>query len=51
MLIMSIKKNFKLAKLSYVSNHALMIDDIYSNGKTVTKNLVVTCLNQYHYLN
>jgi adenylosuccinate synthase len=41
------QKNFKLAKLSYVSlNHALMIDDIYSNGKTVTKNLVVTCLDQ-----
>jgi hypothetical protein len=50
MLIMSIKK-LKLAKLSYVSlNHALMIDDIYSNGKT-HKKFSSYVFDHYHYLN
>ncbi len=41
------QKNFKVASLDYgLLNYAIAIDDIYSSGKYVQKNLVVTCLDQ-----
>lgn len=41
------QKEFKTAPIDYdLLNYALVIDSIYSNSKVVTKNLMVTCLDQ-----
>jgi adenylosuccinate synthase len=41
------QREFKTAQINYgLLNFALAIDDIYSNNKATTKNLMVTCLDQ-----
>ena len=41
------QKDFKTDYLDYSKlNYALAVDDIYSNSKATTKNLMVTCLDQ-----
>lgn len=41
------QKEFKVASLDYnLLNYAIAVDNIYSSGKYVNKNLVITCLDQ-----